>query len=126
MFVAWITNHLKNGFFIFLGEGYEYVMSLTFIALVVGTLGPGQWSVDEHVSALRMLWGRPGFGISAFGGGIAISLIAVFWRPEKKEGLRNETLNELSTRTPLSRGLQSCPNPSLGCRFLMADQRPSC
>ena len=29
MLVAWITNHLKNGFFIFRpGEGWEYVMDL--------------------------------------------------------------------------------------------------
>src|SRR3954462_1963576 len=31
MLVALITNHMKNGFFIFRpGEGYEYVMTLTF------------------------------------------------------------------------------------------------
>ena len=32
MLVAWITNHLRNGFFIFRpGEGWEYVMVLTFV-----------------------------------------------------------------------------------------------
>src|SRR5256885_11820668 len=40
MLVAWITNHLKNGFFIFRpGEGYEDVMTLTLLGL--GVAGPG-------------------------------------------------------------------------------------
>jgi putative oxidoreductase len=86
MLVAFITNHLKNGFFIFNpGEGYEYVMTLTLLAVVVGTLGSGQWSVDGHVSALQNLWGWPGFGIAAGGGALgAAGLLVLYWRPEKK------------------------------------------
>jgi putative oxidoreductase len=54
MVVAWVTNHLKNGFFIFRpGEGYEYVMTLTFVGLAVSGLGAGG----------------------------AAALLAVFWRP---------------------------------------------
>src|SRR5918992_250132 len=35
MLVAWITNHRGNGFFIFRpGEGWEYVMTLTFCGLL--------------------------------------------------------------------------------------------
>jgi putative oxidoreductase len=86
MLVAWITNHMKNGFFIFYaGEGYEYVMVLTLIAIVVGTLGPGQWSIDGQVSALQNFWGWIGFGISG-GAGIlgALSLLALYWRPVRK------------------------------------------
>ena len=50
MLVAFITNHMKNGFFIFRpGEGYEYVMTLTLVAIAIGTIGPGQWSIDGHV-----------------------------------------------------------------------------
>ena len=65
MLVAWITNHLKNGFFIFRpGEGWEYVMVLTAMGVVVGTIGPGQWSIDGHIGALQDLWGWPGFGIA--------------------------------------------------------------
>jgi len=85
MVVAWITNHLKNGFFIFRpGEGWEYVMVLTAMGVVVGTIGPGQWSIDGHVSALQHLWGWPGFAIS-LGGGVlgAAGLLAVYWRPDK-------------------------------------------
>jgi putative oxidoreductase len=86
MFVALITNHLKNGFFIFNpGEGYEYVVTLTIMAVVVGTLGPGQWSIDGHVSELQNLWGWPGFGISAGAGTLgAVGLLATYWRPERK------------------------------------------
>lgn len=84
MVVAWITNHRKNGFFIFRpGEGWEYVMVLTFMGVVAGTLGPGHWSIDGHVSALQKLWGWPGFGISAGLGALgAVGLLAAYWRPQ--------------------------------------------
>ena len=85
MLVAWITNHWKNGFFIFYkGEGYEYVMTLTMVGILLGTLGPGTWSIDGHVSALEKLWGWPGFAI-AFGGGAlgCALLLATSWRPER-------------------------------------------
>ena len=46
MLVAWITNHRGNGFFIFRpGEGWEYVMTLTFCGLMLSAVGPGGWSV---------------------------------------------------------------------------------
>lgn len=85
MLVAWITNHRKNGFFIFRpGEGWEYVMTLTLLGVVVGTLGPGRWSIDGQIPALQHLWGWPGFGISAGAGALgAIFLLALYWRPPK-------------------------------------------
>jgi putative oxidoreductase len=83
MLVAWITNHLKNGFFIFRpGEGWEYVMVLTMLGVTVGTLGPGQWSIDGHVHTLTRLWGWPGFAISLGGGALGAALLLVTcWRP---------------------------------------------
>ena len=64
------------------GEGYEYVMTLSLLAVMIGTLRPGQWSVDGHISALQGLWGWPGLGIAAGGGTIGtLILLAVFWRP---------------------------------------------
>jgi putative oxidoreductase len=86
MAVAWITNHLKNGFFIFRpGEGWEYVMILTVLGIVIGTIGPGSWSIDGHVHALSELWGWPGFAISLGGGGVgAALLLALFWRPRPR------------------------------------------
>ena len=87
MLVAWITNHRGNGFFIFRpGEGWEYVMVLTFLGAIIGALGPGYWSIDGHVATLREhLWGWKGFAISAGLGTVgALLLLAVYWRPPKK------------------------------------------
>ena len=59
MLVAWITNHLRNGFFIFRpGEGYEYVMTLTLVALGLGGLGAGEWSVDDALDVFQPGAGR--------------------------------------------------------------------
>jgi putative oxidoreductase len=87
MLVAWITNHRGNGFFIFRpGEGWEYVMTLTFAGVAIATLGPGNWSIDGHVSALQDLWGWPGFWIGVGAGGLgAAGLLATFWRPAPKQ-----------------------------------------
>ncbi len=85
MMVALITNHFKNGFFIFRpGEGYEYVANLTVAGLALGALGPGSWSLDRliklHVAGLT------GLAVAAVGGiGGALLLLAIFWRPTKPE-----------------------------------------
>jgi putative oxidoreductase len=85
MLVAWVTNHLRNGFFIFRpGEGYEYVMTLTVMALGLSGLGAGNWSVDNGLN-----WFQPGgwwgLAIAAVAGGAgAVGLLSVFWRPIKK------------------------------------------
>jgi putative oxidoreductase len=85
-FVALVTNHWKNGFWSFnKGEGWEYVSVLGVLSLVLGTVGPGQWSLDDA------------FGFSfPFEPGTAILLtlllgvvgtaafLAVFWRPPQK------------------------------------------
>jgi putative oxidoreductase len=69
MLVAWITNHRKNGFFIFRpGEGWEYVMVLTML--------------DGHVHTLTRLWGWPGFAISLGVGAVGAALLLLTcWRP---------------------------------------------
>ena len=84
MLVALITNHLKNGFFIFRpGEGYEYVLTLTVVALCLAMLGAGEWSLDDALE-LSDLNGWTGLAIAAIaGGGGAALLLAVFWRPAK-------------------------------------------
>jgi len=82
MLVAWITNHLRNGFFIFRpGEGYEYVMTLTLLGLAIAGLGAGEWSLD-HAAGLFEEPSMAGFLIGLIaGGGGAATLLAVFWRP---------------------------------------------
>jgi len=84
MLVALITNHWKNGFFIFRpGEGYEYVLTLTIVALSLATLGAGEWSLDDALD-MQDIAGWSGLLIAAVagGGGTAV-LLAGFWRPEK-------------------------------------------
>jgi putative oxidoreductase len=81
MFVAWITNHLKNGFFIFRpGEGWEYVANLAVASLAIGALGPGQWSIDDKIDfQLRHWWGLLVALVIGVGG--TALLLATFWRP---------------------------------------------
>jgi putative oxidoreductase len=82
MTVAWITNHLRNGFFIFRpGEGYEYVMTLVAAAVGLAGVGGGYWSLDHALG-----WFSPpgwiGFTIALVAGfGGAAGLLAVYWRP---------------------------------------------
>ena len=83
MVVAWIINHRGNGFFIFRpGEGWEYVMTLTVVGLVLATIGPGDWSIDHAISLDEHYIGTTGLLIGALaGGGGALLLLAGFWRP---------------------------------------------
>lgn len=85
MAVAWIANHFKNGFFIFnKGEGYEYVMTLLLCGVVLGTVGPGGWSLDDALDIRDDLSGTTGLLLSLVAGGIgALLLLAVFWRPQQ-------------------------------------------
>ncbi len=82
MLVAWITNHRKNGFFIFRpGEGYEYVMTLTFCGLLFAAAGGGKYSVDYAVH----IFSPPNWItlVACFAAGIggALGLLVTFWRP---------------------------------------------
>jgi putative oxidoreductase len=85
MLVAWITNHWKNGFWIFHrpDEGYEYVMMLTLAGLLLAVVGAGEWSIDHAV------WGRSLTGVTgllialAAGVGGALLLLATCWRPNR-------------------------------------------
>jgi putative oxidoreductase len=87
MLVAWVTNHWKNGFWVFHrpDEGYEYVMTLTFAGLALATVGAGQWSLDEAIfdpwtdiagATGLVIWLVAGVGASAL-------LLATSWRPNR-------------------------------------------
>ena len=86
MIVAWITNHRGNGFFIFRpGEGWEYVMTLTFAGFAIAVLGAGEWSLDEAFGWRDELVGTTGLLIALIAGaGGAAALLAGFWRPAPK------------------------------------------
>ena len=83
MAVAWIINHRGNGFFIFRpGEGWEYVMTLLLCGLMLGAIGPGEWSLDNAFDLDDDLSGWAGLLIAAIGGGGgSLLLLAAFWRP---------------------------------------------
>ncbi|MWA00870.1 DoxX family membrane protein [Actinomadura sp. LD22] len=83
MAVAFVTAHLRNGFFIFRpGQGYEYVVMIILVACGIGALGGGGASLDAALNISDDLSGWTGLIITA-GAGIlgAALLLAVFWRP---------------------------------------------
>jgi putative oxidoreductase len=87
MFVAWVIAHRSNGFFIFRpGQGWEYVMVLLICGIVLGTLGPGEWSLDHAFDLTDDLVGTTGLllsaGLGLLGGA---ALLAAFWRPPAKQ-----------------------------------------
>src|SRR5207237_9938274 len=81
MLVAWITNHLKNGFFIFRpGEGYEYVMTLTLAAIALAGTGAGRISIDNAAGIFQPVgWVWFAVGVTVGLAGAAV-LLAVSWR----------------------------------------------
>ena len=88
MVVAWAINHRGNGFFIFRpGEGWEYVMTLAICGVAIGTVGPGEWSLDDAFGIADDLSGTTGLLISALAGGLgAALLLATCWRRPAKTG----------------------------------------
>jgi putative oxidoreductase len=84
--VALVTNHWKNGFFIFnKGEGWEYVGTLSVLSIALGAVGPGEWSLDDAFGLAFPFEPGTAFLISA-GVGIlgTAAFLAVFWRPPQK------------------------------------------
>ncbi|MBX6166090.1 MAG: DoxX family protein [Thermobispora bispora] len=85
MLVAMITNHIRNGFFIFRpGEGYEYVLMIILASCSLAAMGGGAISLDGVLGLSETLSGWLGLGIAAGAGGIgAAVLLAAFWRPAR-------------------------------------------
>jgi putative oxidoreductase len=85
MVVAFLTNHLKNGFFLNTStEGYEYVVTVAIIAITLGTVGPGEWSLDNALDFSFPFDPGKSLLITALVGiGGAAAFLAVFWRPPK-------------------------------------------
>jgi putative oxidoreductase len=85
MAVAIVTVHRFNGFFV-LKEGWEYTGLIAITAAAVALLGPGEWSLDDAFGIADDLSGWTGFWIAVgLGLGAAAVLLAVFYRPPKKE-----------------------------------------
>ncbi|MDQ1519043.1 MAG: putative oxidoreductase [Actinomycetota bacterium] len=85
MLVAWITAHRTNGFFIFKpGQGWEYVAYISFVCVAIGTLGAGEWSLDNAFDITFKHWAGL-ITTLVVGVGGAATLLAVFYRPEREE-----------------------------------------
>ena len=84
MTVAGIVAHRNNGFFVFRpGQGWEYVAIIAVAAFAVGTIGPGEWSIDHAIGIdVDNWWGALVAGLLGIGSGVAT--LAVFWRPPVK------------------------------------------
>ena len=81
MIVAGWTVHRDNGFFI-VSEGWEYTFVVALMAVVIGGLGPGGWSVDAAIGLADDLNGYAGLVIAAgIGAAAGIAQIALFYRP---------------------------------------------
>ncbi len=80
MTVAIVVVHWKVGFFIFKpDQGWEYCAAIATVALAVGTVGPGRWSLD-HAFGIEISgwWG----GVIALCGVLAaLAQLAISYRP---------------------------------------------
>lgn len=84
MVVAIYTSHLKVGFFVFLpNQGWEYCATIALGALAVGTMGPGEWSLDNAIDFSMSGWSALMVTI-ALGVGGAVVQLATSYRPAKK------------------------------------------
>lgn len=91
LLVALATNHWKNGFFINSpGEGWEYVGTLALLSVVLGALGPGNWSLDDALD-FNFAFDAPDAAIIAAVAGIGgtIAFLAAFWRPSKVKAAKS-------------------------------------
>jgi putative oxidoreductase len=79
MLVAALLYHRKNGFFIF-REGYEYVLLIAVVCMMLGALGPGHFSVDY--AAGIQITGWAGLAIALLVAVAAVAgLLATLYRP---------------------------------------------
>ncbi len=85
MVVAFVTNHRRNGFFIFRpGEGYEYVLVLGFVLACLGGLGGGRLTLDHGLGIFGATWTSLILTL-VFGVVGGLVQILLFWRPHAAE-----------------------------------------
>lgn len=88
MLVAFVTNHLKNGFFLNTAkEGYEYVVTVAVLSISLGTFGPGKWSLDHAFDLAFPFAPKKALLVTALVGiGGTVLFLLTFWRPPKQAG----------------------------------------
>ena len=86
LLVALVTNHWKNGFFINNpGEGWEYVGITAAVAIGLGGVGPGEWSLDHAFDLAFPFEAGTALLITVIVGiGGTAAFLAALWRPPKK------------------------------------------
>ncbi len=85
MVVAFTIAHRKNGFFIYNpGQGWEYVAFIMASSIAVGTLGAGEWSLDNAFDITFWHDWRGLLTVLIVGGGGALLTLATCWRPVSK------------------------------------------
>lgn len=82
MFLAFWAVHRFAGFFVFHrpDEGYEYVVTLALVALVIAVIGPGDLSIDSAMGIADDLSGVTGAVIVGLGLVAGVVQAAVLWR----------------------------------------------
>lgn len=88
MVVAIVTVHRKNGFFVYNpGQGVEYCGIIALFSLLVGTVGPGAYSLDKSLDVAffaaqpaHAFWTVIVLGV----GGATLQLLAVY-RPPRQD-----------------------------------------
>lgn len=82
MLVAFWSIHRFAGFFVFHrpDEGWEYVATLSVLAVALAIAGPGRYSVDQAVGIAGNLDGWVGAAIIGAGMLAAAGQLAVLWR----------------------------------------------
>ena len=84
MTVAIVVEHWKVGFFIFKpNQGWEYCASIAVTAFVIGTVGPGRWSLDHAADIECRGWTGSVIAAAAGLGGAAAQL-AISYRPARQ------------------------------------------
>jgi putative oxidoreductase len=79
MLIAALLAHRKNGFFIF-RDGYEYVLLIAVVCLMLGALGPGHFSVD-YAAGIQVT-GWDGMAIALLLAVAAVAgLLTAFYHP---------------------------------------------
>ena len=84
MLVAIVVTHWANGFFVFKpGQGWEYCASIAIVALAIGTIGSGKYSIDHAIHKDVQHWTGALIAV-VLGVGGALAQLAVSYRSPKK------------------------------------------
>ena len=83
MLVAGLLAHRRNGFFVF-KDGYEYVLMIAAVCLMLGATGPGRLSVDNAIGLHIDGWAGAGIALGVSVVSVA-GLLATFYRPAPKK-----------------------------------------